>query len=237
MRLMKLASLAMMATFMLGAYSARAAITTVTNYSKLSVSGTVITNAASFWKGNIEKYPTGKYKIGNKQLLDLFAHWDGASRTTEPWKSARLVVGWSQGWDGDVLVVDKTGTNVLFDADYNMDAYFYVDFSDENGAYNQTYKDTSPGYWTWTDWNTAYFELFDDYYYLPYTYFQVYGGNTQTFKQSWDRNGNYSTWSDSESAKFPYNGDQYFLDYGSDTTVSGSISTSGHGKGLNSYFY
>jgi len=45
-----------------------------------------------------------------------------------PWKSAQLVVGWSQGWNGDVLVVDKTGTNVLFDANYSSDAYFVVNF-------------------------------------------------------------------------------------------------------------
>ena len=236
MKLTKLTILATAATFVLGVSSAKAGIATVTNYSKLNVSATIITNELTV-SGSKYTYTTKKAKIGNKQLLDLFAGWDGADRTVNPWKSAKLVVGWSQGWDGDVLVLDKTGTNVLFDASagyhYAYDYYFYVDFWDEYGVGNDSGKEADPGYYAGTDTGTAYFELYDDYYYLPYTDLSGYGGNKQTFKQSWDINGAYTTWSDSETAKFPYNGGNYYRDQGSDVTVTASISAKGKGKGYN----
>jgi hypothetical protein len=235
MKLNKLAFTAVAAALALGAFSAKASIGIVTNYSKLTVSGLVTTNVYSA-SGNLEKWTAKTAKFGNKQLLDLFAHWDGTTWPT----GAQLVVGWDSIWDGDVLVVDKTGTNVLYDASTGSGsgaAYFYVDFDDEEGCYSEAYLDASPGYESWTEQYTADFELYDDDYYLPYTYFSAYGGNAQKFKQSWDANGNYTTWSDSESAVFPNNGDQYWLDFGSETTVSGKIGASGKGKGMNWYWF
>ena len=145
-------------------------------------------------------------------------------------------MGWESKWDGDVLVVDKTGTNVLYNADSGP-AYFYVEFDYEDGAYTETELDADPGYDTWKETLTADFYLYDDGTFLPYTDISSYGGDTQTFKQSWDASGKYTTWSDSESAKFPFTGDEYFLDSGSETTVSGTVSASGKGKGMNWYWY
>lgn len=234
MKLTKLTILATAATFVLGVSSAKATISSVTNYSKLNVSATIITNELTV-SGSKYTYTTKKAKIGNKQLLDLFAGWDGADRTVNPWKSAKLVVGWSQGWDGDVLVLDKTGTNVLFDADYNPDAYFTVDFHGAPGAYNGYYIEADPGSENWTVQHSADYTLYDNDYYLNYTDLSGPGGDTQKFKESWNASGDGTGWSDQESATFPYQGDQYFLDVGDNTTVSGTISASGKGKGVNSY--
>jgi hypothetical protein len=235
----KLTILCTVAAFVLGVYSAKASIGVTTNNSKVKFSFTVTTNRPSTSKavngGTLYKYSTGTFKVGNKQLLDLATQWAGADRTVDPWKTASLVVGWESAWDGDVLVVDKTGTNVLYDCDTGV-AYFYVEFNDYDGSYTETYLDADPGYETWTETYTAYFELYDDGTFLPYTYFYIYGGNKQTFKQSWDASGNYTTWSDSESSTYPYNADCYFLD-NSRTTVTGSISASGKGKGMNWYWY
>jgi hypothetical protein len=241
MKMTKLGILATAATLALCVSSAKAApfISVVTNYSKLNVSLTVVTNGQWVNSGTTEKLKTGQAKIGNKQLLDLFAGWSDSNRTNEPWKSAQLVIGWDPRWEGDVLVVDKTGTNVLFDADYQDDAYFYVDFVyDSNwGAYNETRINDSPGSVTWTAMNSAYFELLDNNYYLDYTSLGGYGGSLQDFKQSWDASGYYKDWTDSQNAKFNYAGGQYYLDYGSETTVSGNITADGNGKGLNGYWY
>lgn len=234
MKQTRLASLALVAALALGTCAAKAAIGTTTNYSKLSVSLTITTNSSEIVSGTHWKDPIHSGKAGNKQLLDLFAHWVEADRTTEPWLSAQLVVGWDLPWDYDVLVVDKTGTNVLFDASTGVGgAYFYIDFWDEYGVGADYGIDADPGYYAGTDTGTAYFELYDDNYYLPYTDLYSDGGNSQTWKQNWDVNGKYTTWTDSESSRFLSTGDEYWLDGDSDSTLTGSFSASGHGKGYN----
>lgn len=230
MKQVKLTILATAATFVLGVHSTGAAIGTTTYCSKLAVAATVSTNSAGVSTGVSWKYPVKTVKFGNKQLLDLFAAWYGADRTVDPWKSAQLVVGWD--WNNDVLVVDKTGTNVLMDANYNVDTYFIVDFFDYYGVGNSYGKTSHPGYWAVTDSDSADFELFDDLY-PHYTDLWGDGGNKQVFKQSWDANGSYTTWSDSESATFPYNGNQYLFDWGSNATTTAKITAKGSGKGEN----
>jgi hypothetical protein len=220
----------------LGVSSTKATISSVTNYSKLNVSVVIITNAATvLLPGSKEIGSTKKVKIGNKQLLDLFAGWAVADRTVNPWKSAQLVVGWSQGWNGDVLVVDKTGTNVLFDANYSSDAYFVVNFFGAAGASNGTYIDADPGSESYTECHSADYTLYDDGYFLNHTDLTDSGGNTEKFKQSWNASNVGTGWSDNESATFPYQGDQFFEGVGPNTSVGGTINASGKGKGVNSY--
>src|SRR5581483_2444461 len=114
---LKLTLMAVAATLALG-FQAQAQIGTTVSHSKLNVSlvvttnkydGSYITNNSSYF------YKTAKAKITNKLILDLMANWTNADRTVEPWKSAQLVLGYD--WDNHILVVDKTGTNVLFDCD------------------------------------------------------------------------------------------------------------------------
>ncbi len=242
MKLTKLAFMSVATVLALWGTSTKASIGVTTNYSKLNISVIVTTNSQQVIDdGTSWEYPVKSIRFGNKQLLNWFAGWAGADRTGEPWKSAQLVIGWD--WDGDVLVVDKTGTNILYDAigDYYEETtthYFYVNFRSEPGACNSSgsRKDHIEAVET----GTAYFELYDDGYYLPYTDLSGYGGNKQNFKQSWDANGTYTTWSDSESAKFLYNGGQAFLCGGSIinyATTTAKISAIGKGKGSNLGLY
>ena len=98
-------------------------------------------------------------KITDKQLLELFAHWDGDIT----WPSgAHLVQGWDEEWDGDVLVVDKSGKNVLFDVNVDPDHFFIIDIFDADGASGYTESDSAPGSYTQTSFNSGHFELFDD---------------------------------------------------------------------------
>lgn len=164
----------------------------------------------------------------------MFANWDGDDRTVDPWKSAKLVVGWSQGWDGDVLVVDKTGTNVLMDANYDIYAWFTVDFFNDSGSYTGYYIDNAPGSEKWTEKYSASCSLYDDDYALYYTDCSISGGNTESFKESWNASDVGTGWSDKESAIFPDQGGQELL-YNTGTSISGKISATGKGPGVNSY--
>lgn len=232
MKLTKLASLALLATVALEACSAKAAIIGITtNYSKLTCSFTITTNAADVYNAatSTYTYKTKSAKYGNKQLLGLMSTW---STNAFP-AGVMLVVGWESQWDGDVLVIDKSG-NVYWDASSGP-AYFYVTFNEDDGAYSETYVDKDPGSDKWKQTYTGYFQLFDDTY-IPYTYIWGYGGNSQSFSQAWDANGNYTKWSDSESFTIPFNGHQYLLDQSYGTT-SGKITASGSGKGNNYYWY
>jgi len=234
MKLTKLTMLATAAALTLGVYNTGAAPGSTTRNSKLNVSLTIVTNKAEVFNTNNGAWNRSiqSLKLGNKQLLDLFANWAEATRTNEPWKSAQLVIGWD--WGYSVLVVDKTGTNVLFNASAGhpeSSHYFYVDFWDEYGVGNESGVDANPGNYKVIDTDTAYFELYDNDYYLPYTYLWGYGGNMQDFKQSW--NGESANWSDSETAVFSYNGDQNYLDGPSRTTSYGTITASGNGTGYN----
>lgn len=232
MKLTKLKILAAAATLVLGISSARATIGVTTNYSRLNVTGMIITNVSTtIVKGNTYIYRVGKTKFGNKQLLELFGNWDGTTWPT----GAKLVLGWD--WSGDVLVVDKTGTNVLFDATSNGTGAYFDLYGDEySGAYSERYVDAVPGSDAYTYYNGSYFELYDDNTYLPYTYFWNYGSSTERFRIAWDASDNYTKWSDHQTMMFPAQADQSFMN-NSDTTVSARASSNGKGNGDNSYLY
>jgi hypothetical protein len=229
------------ATLALG-YQAQATVSpigTVTNTSKINVSITMKTNLFSS-NGDLEKQTLKSAKINNKYLLDLFAQWASIEQsTTVTWPDgARLVTGWDAEWNGDVLVVDKTGTNVLYDAtatDGNSTHYFeyYNDYFDD-GAFTYNYLDASPGFYNYVDYDSGEFYLYDDDYYLDYTYlWGYYTPYTIHFNENWDVDGNYLKWS--ESGKFAVFGtDADFLD--NQTTWNGSIQENGHGVGVNNYW-
>ncbi|HTB82504.1 MAG TPA: hypothetical protein VK742_02515 [Candidatus Sulfotelmatobacter sp.] len=236
---MKITKLILTAAAALGfcALQANATIVGVTtNYSKLNVSITVTTNKAEKTSGDIETTDTASAKLGNKQLLALFATYNGIdSPSTDPvWKNAMLVIGWDEPWDNDVLVVDKTGTNVLFDATTTEDSNFYfeVEFVSDGdyGVGSTVYKDASPGYWDGKNTDSAYYQLFVDE--DPFSYIDIWGegGSTQNFHQDWNAEI-YTTWSDTESAIFPFQGSQDFEDYSA--SAKATITADGHGKGFN----
>jgi hypothetical protein len=243
MNLKKLASVAMMAAFALGAFGAKAAIGTVTNYSKLTVSITVTTNGTGVTKGHVTRYPVGSAKFTDKTLLALFATANWAN-TTFP-AGAQLVIGWESPWDGAVLVVDKTGTNVLYNASDETtsaggDEIFQI-YTEYDGDYTETYDDAgdaAPGYDTWNESYAYYVELYDGLAPAGITdIYSEYSSGKQQFTQRWgSADFNYTTWSDSESIDLQMGGGQEF-EGNSDGSVSGSINFAGHGVGENSWLY
>ncbi len=217
-------------------YAPRTGITT--NFTPVNISITVTTNG-------VEKSPstdtytraTGKAKIDNSTLLKIFAHWAGVSS----WPAGtKLVIGWDEPWNGNVLVVDKNGTNVLYNTYSTNSNYFYLDFYDDSdyvGASSYKEVDKDPGSYADDESFYGYFELYDDDVYLPYTYIYGYGNTTISYTQNWDANHKYTTWTQSTELK---NGEynyyeMYYLDE-EYVTVSGSVTSSGSGKGEN-YWY
>ena len=221
-------------TLAFGISSARAGIGIVTNYSKLTVSAIVTTNGNASTNGSVFKQPVSKVKLGNKQLLALFGQWAG----TDSWPvGAQLAVGWDPypSWNGDILVVDKTGTNVLYDASVSSNNYFYVTFNSYYGAYTESQLNATnaAGYDNITQWYSSELGLYDGG--LPYTDILATGGDTQVFKQSWSATA-YTTWSDSESALMPTQGQQVYLDNEA-VSFSATVKAVGKGKGENPYWY
>ena len=211
----------------------------VTNSTPLTVSITVITNAPEKYTTNAtthivtDNFSIGKVTINNAYLLSLFGHW---AKTNWP-TGAKLVVGWDEAvWSGDVLVVDKSGTNVLFDASANPTNYFAVTYFYGQGA--QTYKDVeaNPGSDSYTVYDEGYFILYDDNVYLPFTNLVGYGAATTTFTQNWNAQNVDTTWKVTSDLTAGYNcsGD-VFMDM-EPVTVSGTANTSGGGKGDNQFF-
>ena len=98
MKSTKLAILATAATLVFCVSSAKAGIGIMTNYSKVNFSLIITTNGQYTSKtvtgGTLYKYPTATVKIGNKQLLDLAAHWD---TNTGPYLARRRPTGCGLG--------------------------------------------------------------------------------------------------------------------------------------------
>lgn len=221
-----------------------------TNFTPVQISITVITNGVEKDVNDVETGAVGKAKIDNSILLKIFAHWAGSNA----WPAGtKLVIGWDAPWEGSVLVVDKSGTNVLFNSAYEYPIsffdeasnYFYVDFDgkfEQSGDGPDSYKyiDKSSGSDSVTMHDYGYFELYDDEVYLPYTDI-VGNGNTKiSYTQNWKPNGTnttYTTWSQTTDLKSgeDASSDIYWLDreYGQ---VSGKVTSSGSGKGED-YWY
>ena len=236
MKLLKLASLTLMATVTFGVYNANAGIGITTNTTALNVSLTITTNVPEVLNGHTWTWKTKTVKISNKNLIEIFSHWSTNAFATA---NTKLVIGWDSPWSGDVLVVDKTGTNVIFDASNNShgeSAYFYVDWMNNHGAGSGKQVNDSPGSYSFIDSNGGYFQLYDNGVYLPYTDLWSNGFATVNFTQNWDKNGDYTKWNASAQFKSLGEGDQYLFDVGSDTTTSATISANGSGKGSFNYF-
>ena len=207
-----------------------------TNFSALSVSFVVITNGPEVSSGNTETGIIGKSTINNTFLLNLFAHWDNTN-----WPAgSKLEIGWdTNSWNGDVIVADKTGTNVLYDASVGTNNFFAVDYFEDPGAdYNRATLSGTNSFsmLTYTDYDDGACELYDDGVYLPYTDLYLFGGTTVTFTQSWTTQGVPTTWHATTDLTAAYNANMYFLGY-SETTVSGTVNANGSGKGINNYLY
>jgi hypothetical protein len=212
--------------------SSKASIGVTTSYDVLTITTTITTNALSTTNNNIIANTVLTTKFTTKDLLSLFASWAGTN-----WPSgAQVVAAWDDPWYGDIVVVDKTGTNVLFDASASNypDQYFTIDFIDGEGAYSSTLDDNDPGYFNYTWYKIGSFQLFDD---VNNIFLSGQGPNTEVLSQKWDKNGSYSSWSDSETctANGAGTGEVLNGEFVVYTSVTATISAKGKGTGENSF--
>jgi len=209
------------------AFSAKAItpIGVVTNFSSLSVSLTIKTNVETI-NGLHVTFQIKKETIANKDVLNLLQNADFANEAFP--KGAQLVVGWDQEWNGAVLVVDKTGTNVLFNATTgNQNATFLVNFSNYPGTWSESFNGNNPGSEQYTVYNNGYFELYDTNQNIE---LWGYGASTEDFDLNWNKEGVDTTWTDSETYD-PQMAAVTFEGADATATLSGTITASGHGKG------
>lgn len=208
-----------------------------TNYDTVNFSVTLTTNkftattneAIANWK-----YISVSQKFVTKDLLNLLTNLDFAG-TSFP-TGSKLVVGWDPQWNGDLLVVDKSGSDVLYDATThspNDGNYVAVNFYNQQGSpnFNETANITNmTGSISLAWYNNGSFKLIDQTNGISIT---GTGPSTEHFNFK-AVSAISSTWSDSQS----------FVTYGADEisgpsafpgTLTGSITASGRGKGMPEY--
>jgi hypothetical protein len=215
------------AALALCAFSAKAQtpIGVVTNFSSLSVALTIKTNAETI-SGTHVTFQIKTQTLANKNILSLLQNPEFANETFP--KGAQLVVGWDQEWNGAVLVVDKTGTNVLYNATTgNQNATFMVNYFDYPGTWSENFNGNNPGSEQYTIYNNGYFELYDT---TQNIELWAYGASTENFDLNWNKEGVDTTWSDTETYD-PQMAAVTFEGANADATLSGTINANGHGKG------
>ena len=201
-------------------------IGTVTNSSPLSISLTVSTNVEKI-KGLTVSYQIKTQSFATKDILNLLSNADFAN-TAWP-KNSKLVVGLDEEWSNDVLVVDSTGTNVLYDATHtgNTNAFLTINFYRYTGTWSESFNGNNPGSEQFTFLKNGYFELYDNV--SRNIDLWAYGACTETFSLDWNKEGINTTWSDSETFD-PRSAAQTLNGY-SQGSLSGTITADGHGKG------
>jgi hypothetical protein len=220
---------------------ARAGIGITTNYDALNIALIVKTNFQTSTSTLMtEKIVAISYN--NAAILNLLAGPDFANVGSFP-AGSKMVASWDadrnipNGNYGDVLVVDKTGTNVLYDASTNYNGsgnYFYINFFYRFGlqSANNTIKSTGPGHADWMEYATTFFALHDK---DSRINIFTYGRNTEHSSQNWIWSSNvmdYTTWSDTEHADTSWDQSESEFVNGYDSAdVTATITASGHGKG------
>ena len=215
--------------------SANASIGIVTNFDVLTLTLTVRTNPPPIIRVSTKVFQINTVRLATKDILNLLQTAQFAD-TKFP-SGSRLVLGWDEPWNGHVLVVDSTSTNVLFDAGATNLNYVTVNFFAEPGAFSGTSGLANPGSQSFTLFNNAMFALYDsttgDTNIL--TYLSGAGPCRQTYRLSWDKNGNPTTWSDNQNFSGVNGGRQVLngVPYG---TISGTITGRGSGSGAPFFF-
>lgn len=201
-----------------GTLSTKATIGQTRDTSTLNISLTISTN--NFTETDTSVKETIKSsKMVTKDLLTLFETADFAD-TNFP-TGSKIVAGWE--WHGDVLVVDKTGTNVLFDASTNSPGYCQINFRTQIGSENFSQSKNATSY---EQMDIGSFNLFDENLFsinLPasgpsaFSVTQNYKGDT------------FSSYSHTEKMNF-YGAGGLFNGFGP-AYISGTVSGLGSGKG------
>jgi len=232
MKLIPCASVVLISMLAFGAFSARAALGVVTNYSLLNLSLIIKTNKGPVTVKQMTKISVGTAKFGTKELLNLLqtANWANMSFPT----GAKIVVGWDSPWNSQILVVDKTGTNVLYAVPNGGTQQFVIYFNYQAGAFTETFDQNLPGFDLWNETYTYYVQLEDDSTGLKLA---GYPTGQQNYNQKWDKNGTYTTWTDTETIFMGGGlGGSQEVDYNPNGSVTGTINLTGKGKGFNPFW-
>jgi hypothetical protein len=229
MKPIKLGSLAVAAALTLGAFGVKAAPPTTTDYLKLSFAMTVQQQALYDTNRNGDGktyiWTTKTTKIGNKELLKMLAemfeetNWPAGAQLEYDFNSRQVVVA------------DKTGTNVLFYCGDGVDdathyAYLYFDPYKHSGPFTQKYIDAAPGSYVWTEYCKGEFELYYDSLEDETTYasfYYGYGQNTRKGTEKWNAS-NIGTWTENEIFTPVSNGS---VDGGHTAQITGKVKAKG----------
>jgi hypothetical protein len=204
MKLTKLACAALLGMVALGGQAAvgqeiGGIVGTTTDYMKLNFTLSLSSQQPSHTTGNKTTYQFNTVKLTNKDILNQLAilaqtTWPAGAQLeydfTGSYEGAVSKVG---GSDGQLIVADKTGTNVLFYAGDGVDnesMYGYFDLApfDNAGVYNETYVDATPGSDKWIEYYNSYFQFYmDDYINEGANYMDLYGEglNTEVHSETW----------------------------------------------------
>jgi hypothetical protein len=202
MKLTKLACTALLGMVAWGGQAAPAQFTvgTTTDYMKLNFTLTLSSQQPSHTTGHTTTYQFKTVKLTNKDILNQLAF---LAQTTWP-AGAQLeydftgsygsdAVSKVSGYDGQLIVADKTGTNVLFYAgdgvdNTNMYGYFELDPFYYAGVYDETKVNGTPGSDKWVEFYNGYFIFqINDYINDDANYMDLYGEglNTEFHAEAW----------------------------------------------------
>jgi hypothetical protein len=226
MKMLKTPAVAVIAAISLAfcVANVKATVPVTTSYSIVSFSEILTTNdivaTATGSKGVI-----GSQKFVTKTLLNLLTNSDFAG-TNFP-VGSKLVIGWDRS--GALLVVDKTGTNILYSASGGTGGNrIIINFYGQEGALSYNLNTNGVGNLNVTWHNNASFSLVDTNLALNLA---AKGPCTEHFIYKSFNGTNIPTWADSQSFKMdgadetvgpdPFTG-----------TLTGSITANGSGKGL-----
>ena len=178
MKLIKSASALLAATLLLGGISATASAGPSRGFAPVSFALTlrqqnnnIYTNATTF-------YSFTTVKLTNKDILNILADIDYGTN----WASGAKLT-----YDGNQLVVlDKTGTNVLFYA-YSRTDYGFISFYpfEYYGVTSGTYVNSTPGSEKERYFKRGYMDIYDSGY--NYNRFNIYGYGltTEAYNDQW----------------------------------------------------
>lgn len=235
-------ALAAIVALAFGASSARATQFT-TNDIILTFALTISTNSQSFVSDSNYTYKVTSVKLTNKNLLAILAGSDFASENVS---NDQIAIAYDAPWSGDIVIVDKTGTNVVYDVTSNNGNsnnatlavnLVTVESAKIRGAQSMAFSYKPSGVIGSTMYNEGSFTLLDNPNNINIT---GTGSSTVTFSQTLSpgaqfTNNPFASWTDSANFKFFGATNRFGLNQ-TNVTVSGTITGKGKGKNGNSNF-
>ena len=229
----------------LGTSVVRAVSQTTTNSVILTFNLTISTNSLIFISDTNYAHKVTSVKLTNKNLLALLG---GSDFANENLSNDQIAIAYDAPWNGDVVVVDKTGSNVLYDATFNygnsnnatLDVNLVtINSSRGRGTQSVTFNYKPSGTIGYTIYNNGTFTLLDN---TNNINISGSGSSTVTFAQTFPSgmyfnptNAYTGPWTDSATFKFFGANNQFGINQ-TNVTISGTITAKGKGRNGNTYF-